>query len=307
MPEPGERRGARPRHARRHQLRRHPRARELLPRAATSCRSSPGAEVAGVVERDATARAGSAWSRSSAPAATRSTSRSPPADDDPDPRRRVATAGARAAAPGPDRLAPVPDVRAGCAAGESVVVHAAAGGVGSLAVQLGKAFGAGRVIAHRVDRGEARAGARARRRRRRRRHARGPRRRAARGQRRRAASTSCSRWPAARVFDASLEGARAVRAARHLRDRLARAEHGPHRRADAPLAARSSASGSCDCLRSARPSWSPRRCRTCSRASRGRAARGRGRDLSAVRGPPRARGPAGAAAPSGKLVLDPAS
>jgi NADPH2:quinone reductase len=32
-------------------------------------------------------------------------------------------------------------------AGESVVVHAAAGGTGSLAVQLGKAFGAGRVIA----------------------------------------------------------------------------------------------------------------------------------------------------------------
>jgi NADPH2:quinone reductase len=31
--------------------------------------------------------------------------------------------------------------------GERVVVHAAAGGVGSLAVQLGKAFGAGRVIA----------------------------------------------------------------------------------------------------------------------------------------------------------------
>src|SRR5262245_51441125 len=33
------------------------------------------------------------------------------------------------------------------AEGESAVVHAAAGGVGSLAVQLGKAFGAGRVIA----------------------------------------------------------------------------------------------------------------------------------------------------------------
>ena len=32
-------------------------------------------------------------------------------------------------------------------AGESVVVHSAAGGVGSLAVQLGRAFGAGRVIA----------------------------------------------------------------------------------------------------------------------------------------------------------------
>src|ERR671937_191985 len=33
------------------------------------------------------------------------------------------------------------------AAGESVVVHAAAGGVGSIAVQLGKPLGAGRVIA----------------------------------------------------------------------------------------------------------------------------------------------------------------
>lgn len=32
-------------------------------------------------------------------------------------------------------------------AGESVVVHAAAGGVGSIAVQLGRSFGAGRVIA----------------------------------------------------------------------------------------------------------------------------------------------------------------
>ncbi|MEU7579987.1 zinc-binding dehydrogenase [Streptomyces sp. NPDC041068] len=32
--------------------------------------------------------------------------------------------------------------------GESVVVHAAAGGVGSLAVQLAKEFGAGRVLAH---------------------------------------------------------------------------------------------------------------------------------------------------------------
>src|SRR5439155_99460 len=33
------------------------------------------------------------------------------------------------------------------AAGESVVVHAGAGGVGSLAVQLGRQLGAGRVIA----------------------------------------------------------------------------------------------------------------------------------------------------------------
>ena len=40
--------------------------------------------------------------------------------------------------------------------GESVVVHAAAGGVGSLAVQLGHAFGAGRVIAT-ASRAEKRA------------------------------------------------------------------------------------------------------------------------------------------------------
>ena len=50
--------------------------------------------------------------------------------------------------------------------GESVVVHAAAGGVGSLAVQLGKPMGAGRVIATASTRGQARARARARRRRR---------------------------------------------------------------------------------------------------------------------------------------------
>ena len=50
--------------------------------------------------------------------------------------------------------------------GESVVVHAAAGGVGSLAVQLGKPMGAGRVIATRELGGEARARARAGRRRR---------------------------------------------------------------------------------------------------------------------------------------------
>ena len=45
--------------------------------------------------------------------------------------------GAGAAAPGPHRLAPVPDVGQ-LAEGETVVVHAAAGGVGSLAVQLGR-------------------------------------------------------------------------------------------------------------------------------------------------------------------------
>ena len=46
------------------------------------------------------------------------------------------------------------------AAGETVVVHAAAGGVGTVAVQLAKLWGAGRVIAHRVQPGQAGAGAR---------------------------------------------------------------------------------------------------------------------------------------------------
>ena len=106
----------------------------------------PGAEVAGVVERDgAGLRAGSAWSRWSAPAATRSTSR-PTRRRLPDPRGRRRRDGAGAAAPGPHRVAPVPDLGA-LAEGESVVVHAAAGGVGSLAVQLGQPLGAGRVIA----------------------------------------------------------------------------------------------------------------------------------------------------------------
>jgi len=51
------------------------------------------------------------------------------------------------------------------APGESVVVHAAAGGVGSLAVQLGKPLGAGRVIATASSDDKRATGARARRRR----------------------------------------------------------------------------------------------------------------------------------------------
>ena len=47
--------------------------------------------------------------------------------------------------------------------GDSVVVQAAAGGTGSLAVQLAKRMGAGRVIALASTGGEARAGARPRR------------------------------------------------------------------------------------------------------------------------------------------------
>ena len=54
--------------------------------------------------------------------------------------------GARARAAGHHRLAPAAHLRP-AQPGESVVVHAAAGGVGTLAVQLAKQWGAGRVIA----------------------------------------------------------------------------------------------------------------------------------------------------------------
>ena len=129
------------------------------------------------------------------------------------------------------------------AAGESVVVHAAAGGVGSLAVQLGHPLGAGRVIATASSRREARAGAR--------RSgadaavdvdARGAGRGADRGQRRQARGRRVrdGRRPRVRGVDAR---ARPVRPARHLRHRLAGAERGRTRGADAPLATPSSASG----------------------------------------------------------------
>ena len=68
--------------------------------------------------------------------------------------------------------------------GESVVVHSAAGGVGSIATQLGHALGAGRVIATASSEEQARARARARRRRRDRPRRRGPDRAPRRGQRR---------------------------------------------------------------------------------------------------------------------------
>ena len=89
------------------------------------------------------------------------------------------------------------------AEGESVVVHAAAGGVGSLAVQLGRPLGAGRVIAT-ASSEEKRAlalelGADVAIDRRRR----GPDRAADRGQRRDARWTSSSTCPAGAVFDAS--------------------------------------------------------------------------------------------------------
>ena len=77
---------------------------------ATSCRSTPGAEVAGVTAEGT----GAARRRAvSAPAATPSTSPADEATDVPDPRRRERRHGAGAAPPGPDRLAPVPDLARG--------------------------------------------------------------------------------------------------------------------------------------------------------------------------------------------------
>ena len=107
-------------------------------------------------------------------------------------------------------------------AGETVVVEAAAGGTGTLAVQLAKRAG-GRVIALASTRGEARARRAARRRRRGRLARRGPRRRRSSRPTAASRSTSSSRWPAAEPSSAELARARPVRAARRLRDRLARA------------------------------------------------------------------------------------
>ena len=122
------------------------------------------------------------------------------------------------------------------ARGESVVVHAAAGGVGSLAVQLGRALGAGRVIAVASSEDkralalelgadvaidsdpaeglterllEANGGAEV---------------------------DVVFEMAGGEVFDALIPRARALRTHRRLRDRLAGAEHGAHGLAAAPLA-----------------------------------------------------------------------
>ena len=151
------------------------------------------------------------------------------------------------------------------ASGESVVVHAAAGGVGSLAVQLGRQMGAGRVIATAsseekrelarslgadaaVDvNAEDLAGALI--------EANG-------GERVDVGVRDGGRARVRRVD----EGARAVRAARHLRHRLARAERGPLRRADAPQPRRRRLLA--DALPAQARRWSRTRCASCSSSPR---------------------------------------
>ena len=193
---------------------------------ATSCRSCPGAEVAGVVEEDgggfqagqrvvALVGTGGYAEYVAAPAATTF-----PIPDGVERRDR-----ARAAAPGPDRLAPV-RTSAKLAAGRERR-RARRGRRGRLAGGPARqAAGRGPRDRDRLDGGEARARARARRRRRGRRHARGPRRRAGARPTSASASTSCSRWPAARVFDASLEALAPFGRLVDLRDGLARAQRG---------------------------------------------------------------------------------
>ena len=126
VPEPGDQRGARPRHARRHQLRRHPRARELLPRALRAAARARARRSR--AWSSATAHGFEAGQRVVALVGTGGYAEyvaAPAATTFADPRRRRRRDRARAAAAGPDRVAPVPHVARRLAPGESVVVHAA--------------------------------------------------------------------------------------------------------------------------------------------------------------------------------------
>ena len=260
--------------------------RELLPRARTRRRSRPAARSR------ASPRTAAAWSRSPRPAATRSTSRyrRPSAIPIPD---DVSDGQALALLIQGLTAWHLYKTSARLAEGESVVVHAAAGGVGSLAVQLGKAFGAG---------ARDRAPRRARRSARWRSssapttpstHARRPRRRAARGQRRRPRRHRAGDGRRRRVRRVA-EGARPVRAARHLRQRVARAE---------PVATGALMHGSRAVIGFWLVALLPRSRPDDRRAAAGPvrprgvrlAARGRGARLPAVRGASRARGPTGPA------------
>ena len=147
VPEADDAPRARPRHARGHQLRRHARAREHLPRALRAAADARAPRWRASSRRTAAAsRPASGSSPSSARAATRSTS--------PRPRPRCSRSRTASRTGRRSRCSCRGSPRGTCSApprssrpGESVVVHAAAGGVGSLAVQLARPLGAGRVIA----------------------------------------------------------------------------------------------------------------------------------------------------------------
>ena len=107
----------------------------------------PGAEIAGVVERDGGgSRPASAWSRSCGTGGYAEYAAAPAASTFAIP-EDVSDATALALLLQGLTAWHLYRTCARIQPGESVVVHAAAGGVGSLAVQLGRPFGAGRVIA----------------------------------------------------------------------------------------------------------------------------------------------------------------
>ena len=186
--------------------------------------------------------------------------------------------------------------------GESVVVHAAAGGVGSLAVQLGHADGRRARDRDRLDAGQARARARARRRRGDRRRSRGPERPPRRGQRRPPGRR--------RLRDGRRRGLRRVARARSRRSAGSSPTASPRARATRSTRAsswaaraRSSASGSCTAWAGRR--WSTRRWPISSRAPRaGSCARS---SAPPTRWPRRARAQIDLAErrTTGKVLLDP--
>ena len=153
LPDPvrGRRHRRARRRRRRRQLRRHPPGGEHATSPRQQLPLIPGAEVVGRTPdgRRVVALAGRRRVRGEGPRSRRGDWRLPDAVD----RRR----GARARAAGRDRLAPAAHERPPAREGESVVVIAGAGGVGTLAVQLAKRLGAGRVIAIASTPGEARA------------------------------------------------------------------------------------------------------------------------------------------------------
>ena len=243
-----------------HELRRHPPAHERLRAHATSCRWSPAARWRACARTPGERVVALCGTGGYAEYAT-----APAALTLPDPRRRRRRHRARADRPGPDRLAPVPHLARRWRRASRVVVHAAAGRRRLAGRPARQADGRRARDRHGLDRGEARAGARAGRRRGDRRLARGHEGAPGGGQRRPTVDVVFE-MAGGEVFDAVARRAGAVRAPRHLRDRLARAANEVSSgRADAHARARSSASGSCTASGARR--WSTRPSPTCSRAS----------------------------------------
>ena len=232
-PSPAAGRGADPGHAGRAELRRHPHPHELLRRRRRRCRWCPGGEVAGTREdtgERVVALVGSGGYAEYAVA--------PRERDLPDPRRgRRRHARSRCVHPGHDRLAPATAPPARLRRGRERR-RALRRRRRRLARRRssGTPFGAGRVIATRLERGEARAGARARRRRGDRRRRRGADRAADRGQRGPRGRRRVRRRPAARCSTPRTRRSRRSGGSSSTGSPPREPERGAHRLAAAPLA-----------------------------------------------------------------------